>query len=212
MNPDLTHHSSLITHHFSLTRHFFFAFAFCTVLLAAPLFPASAEEPAPFHEATRLLEEEVRLSARPQLYLLLDLPDRALIVKSHGMELRRFPIEAWSVSHESELRRLFKLQARPSVPRPKAVPGQDPTLDPIELRHMPMAFELNFDPNLTILVTPPWEDQPWLWIKTMLRDWYQRTRHPMMTHIRLVLRTEAGQSLAWVLLDGIALLVKPPQE
>src|SRR6185436_3985659 len=83
-------------------------FAFCTVLLAAPLFPAGAEEPAPVHEATRLLEEEVRLSARPQLYLLLDLPARVLIVKSHGMELRRFPIEAWSVSHESELRRLFK--------------------------------------------------------------------------------------------------------
>ena len=159
-------------------------------------------------ESTRVLEEEVRLSSRPQLYLLLDLPARLLFIKSHAMELFRLPVEAWSVSDERGIGRTFTLRTRPAVPRQKAVPGQDPTLEPIELRHMPMSYELLLDPNLTMFVTPSWRERPELWMRTFLQDWYQRIRHPNMIHLRLVLAPESARSLAWSVLEGMPLVIK----
>jgi hypothetical protein len=184
-----------------------FTFTHC-LLLVATLVPAMAGDLDVVREATRVLEEEVRLSARPQLYLLLDLPARALILKSHAMELLRLPIEELSVSDERGLGRQFILRSRPDVPRQKAVPGRDPTLEPIELRHMPMKFDLLFDPNLSVLVTPSWRERPGLWIGTLLLDWYRQRRYPNMIHLRLVLAPETAQSLAWSVLDGMPLLIK----
>ena len=184
-----------------------FTFIFC-LLLIATLFSAMAGDLDGVRETTRVLEEEVRLSARPQLYLLLDLPARTLILKSHAMELLRLPIEDLSVSDERGLGRQFILRSRPEVPRQKAVPGQDPTLEVIELRHMPIRFDLLFDPNLSVLVTPSWRERPVLWIGTLLLDWYRQRRYPNTIHLRLVLAPETAQSLAWSVLDGMPLLIK----
>jgi len=188
---------------FALTLVCYLAF-----LLGVLLCPASAEELEAVREATRVLEEEVRLSTRPQLYLLLKLEDRKLILKGRGVELRQLPIEEWSVSNEHELGRVFALRSRPPVPRPKTKPGKDPTLEPIEVQHMPPSFELIFDPNLAILVGPSWREQPWLWVRTTVEDWYQRVRHPETIHLRLVVAPETAQFLAWSVLEGMPLLIK----
>ena len=177
-----------------------------------PLPPANASELEAVREATRVLEEEVRLSARPQLYLLLKLDDRKLILKGRGVELRQLLIEEWSVSKENELGRVFTLRSRPPVPRPKTKPGKDPTLDPIEIQHMPLSFELAFDPNLAVLVCPSWREQPWLWARTTVEDWYQRVRHPETIHLRLVLAPETVQFIAWSVLEGMPLLIKKGQK
>ena len=47
-------------------------------------------------EATRILTEEVKLAARPQTYVIVDLVDRAVVIKGRGAELHRFPIAHWS--------------------------------------------------------------------------------------------------------------------
>ena len=47
-----------------------------------------ARDPEGLREANRVLEEEIRLAAHPQIYLLLNLPDRSIVIKGRGIELR----------------------------------------------------------------------------------------------------------------------------
>lgn len=170
-------------------------------------------------EATRVLEEEVKLSARPQLYLVLDLSERVIVIKGRGIELYRLQVVDWRASDERPLDKAFTLRARPTISRPRVVPGQDPTLDPIELRHMPVDYDLLFDPGLTVMVTPPPSERPWLWLKTVLRGWWERSRawrgatsstnsRPGPAYLRLVLSQEAAQSLAWSVTDGMPLVIR----
>ena len=170
-------------------------------------------------EASRVLEEEVRLSAHPQLYLLLDLSERVIVIKGRGIGLHRLQVADWRASDEQPLDKVFTLRARPTISRPRVVPGRDPALDPIELRHMPMDYDLLFDPGLTVMVTPPPSERPWLWLKTVLRGWWQRSRawlgatsstesRPGAAYLRLVLSQEAAQSLAWSVTDGMPLVIR----
>src|SRR5579883_2662909 len=91
-------------------------------------------------EANRLLEEEVKLASRPQIYLLLDLSEQVLSIKGRGIELHRLPVLAWRVSGGKSLSGLFRLRTRPAVDRPKAGPGKDPSLEPINLQDMPAEY------------------------------------------------------------------------
>jgi len=170
-------------------------------------------------EATRVLEEEVKLSARPQLYLVLDLAERVIVIKGRGIQLHRLQVADWRASDERLLDKAFTLRARPPIIRPKVVPGRDPTLDPIELRHMPVDYDLLFDPGLTVMVTPPPSERPWLWLKTVLRGWWDGSRArrgvPSSTepqagaaYLRLVLSQEVAQSLAWSVTDGMPLVIR----
>ena len=59
--------------------------------------------PAALQEATRVLEEEIKLAARPQTYVVIDLEAKAILIKSRGVELHHLPIESWSASHLSQL-------------------------------------------------------------------------------------------------------------
>ncbi len=59
-----------------------------------------ARDPEGLREANRVLEEEIKLAAHPQIYLLLNLPDRSIVIKGRGIELRRLPIRAWQAMEE----------------------------------------------------------------------------------------------------------------
>lgn len=75
--------------------------------------------PAALEEATRVLEEEIKLAARPQTYVLIDLEAKAVLIESRGVELHHLPIESWSASHLSQLATAFRLRERPPVNRRK---------------------------------------------------------------------------------------------
>jgi hypothetical protein len=189
------------------------------LLLAAGSFtrPCLAGEVESVQEAARVLEEEIKLAARPNLYLVLDLGEGMLFLKGRGLELYRFPLLDWHTPDETQLGRLFTLRARPPVSRPKAVPGRDP----VELRHMPVQYDLLFDPPLLVLVAPSASERPWLWARNLLREWRARglgfggaktlaDPEASPTLLRLTLSQETAQSLAWSLTDGMALLIKRP--
>lgn len=190
------------------------------VLALAPFVPqALAGELEAAREATRVLEEELKLAARPQLYLVLDLSAHTLVIKGRGIELHRLAVAGWRAADQAKLVKVFVLRARPAISRPKALPGQDPTLDPIELRHMPVHYDLPFDPDLTVMVSPPPSERPWLWLRAVLRDWWQRSRAwrgsapvpgapPAGASLHLMLSQEAAQSLAWSLTDGMPLVIR----
>lgn len=170
-------------------------------------------------EANRILEEEIKLAAHPQIYLLLDLPDRSITIKGRGVKLSRLPIVAWQAVEERAMAGVFRLRARPQVVRPKAAPQDDPAQDPIELKDMPAAYELLFDPTLTVTVVPPLQERPWLWAKSLMRDcwtgiasWIRssnaKDQKATSPFLRLTLSVDAAQSLAWSVTDGMPLLIR----
>lgn len=180
---------------------------------------SQASDPDVLREANRVLEEEIKLAAHPQIYLLLDLPDRSITIKGRGVKLSRLPIVAWQAVEERAMAGVFRLRARPPVVRPKAAPPDDPAQDPIELKDMPAAYELLFDPTLAVMVVPPPQERPWLWAKSLMRDswtkiasWIRSTaatdEKAISPCLRLTLSVEAAQSLAWSVTDGMPLLIR----
>jgi hypothetical protein len=178
-----------------------------------------AHNPEGLREANRVLEEEIKLAAHPQIYLLLNLPDRSIVIKGRGIELRRLPIRAWQAMEERAMVGVFRLRGRPQVARPKAAPLDDPAQDPIELKDMPAAYELLYDPTLAVTVAPPFQERPWLWAMGLMRDswtetvsWIRSTAAPdenaSSPCLRLTLSVEAAQSLAWSVTDGMPLLIR----
>ena len=192
------------------------------VLLSVSVVSAHAAIPEPSNsaaiiEANRLLEEEVKLAARPQVYMVLDLTAQVLVIKSRGLELNRLPIAAWRRVGDGPLSGVFRLRTRPSVSRPKAAPADEASVTAIELQHMPDRYTLMFDPGLVIRVGRSAREQPWPWIKERALEWWSylsdvigiRASHNEAPAVRLYLTVtqETAQSLAWTMTDGMPLIV-----
>ena len=77
------------------------------LLLCVSVSPGWAAEPDAFpdlnihnagavREASRVLEEELKLAARPQTYVVIDLAPGAISIKGRGVQLHRMMISRWS--------------------------------------------------------------------------------------------------------------------
>jgi hypothetical protein len=187
---------------------------------AAASMPPSPIDPQRLVEVTRYLEDEVKLAARPQVYLVLDPFDRAILVKSRGLELHRFPVLDWRGPDPHRLAGVFQLKARPPVSRPKAAPVDDPEqLEIIELKDMPSAYELHMEPGLLIVIAPPAADHPVVWALSQVREWWWRLLAALhvggrtsVPRIRLTLDDEAARSLAWSVTEQMPLLIGRTRE
>ncbi|WP_447978812.1 hypothetical protein [Candidatus Nitrospira bockiana] len=196
----------------------------CCIVVAALLGPSWAADPradpAAIAQSNRLLEEELKLAARPHLYLVLDLTSAAVLIKGRGLELQRIPIEEWTIIEGAPVAGVYRLRSRPAVTRPKAAAADDAAFSAIELTDMPDSYELYFEPGLLIAVSAPWRERPWPWIKHRLGGWWTRLRAaagfapgdapPIGVRIHLSLRQEAAQSLAWSVVDGMPLITDSP--
>lgn len=205
---------------------------FCAVLvlLLTSSIPGHAGEPPSFpgldlhnqasvQEATRVLEEELRLAARPQTYLLLDLVARTLQIKGRGVELHRITITAWSATALSELKGPHRLIARPPVVRRKIDPTASAEQDPISLADMPIDYALSFTPPLSIDVVPIVEEGLFHWIRARGQIWWRDLKDSWSTdgpatspYLRLEVSAGQAQSLAWSMVDGMALVVRKPTD
>jgi len=209
------------------------SFARLLVLLVSPLVfvpPAWAAEtenvlavditdPAALQEATRILGEEVKLAARPQTYIIVDLVDRALVIKGRGAELHRLPIQQWTGLRLAEASTAFRLQARPPVTRRKIAPATGAEQPPVSLDDMPTDFTLTFAPSFSLAVHPSASDDFWHWLRftarewwVWVRDWTRRlaTGEELPTHptLHLTLTPLHAKSLAWTVTEGMPFLVR----
>lgn len=175
--------------------------------------------PAALQEATRVLEEEVKLAARPQTYVLIDLAANVLVIKGRGVELHRIPIESWSASHLAQLTSLYRLNERPAVNRRKIDPAVGAEQDPISLADMPTAFALHFSPPLVMLVFSR-PDNPWQWTLQRGGTWWRRLRawegffwmkdQSSSPVLDLTVSVEQAQSLAWTVTENMPFLLRRP--
>jgi hypothetical protein len=190
------------------------------VSTAAPAWSVQQEgsDPRFLSEANRLLEAEVTLASRPQIYLLVELPQKVIFVKSRGVELHRIPVVGWRRSGEGSLTGVFYLTARPSVIRPKAGPADEGSPPVIEVGDMPKEYDLVLSRGVIIRIAPPAHEEPWLWAKSRLREWWTLVKGALQIPsgektigpgLRLILSRDAAQSLAWSAADGMAILIVP---
>ena len=174
---------------------------------------------AMLQEATRVLEEEVKLAARPQTYVLIDLAANVILIKGRGVELHRIPLESWSVSHLAQLMNAYRLRERPPVNRRKIDPVDGAEQDPISLADMPTTFTLQFSPPLRILVFSNTDGNPWQWTMQRGRAWWRRLtlwgnilwtgdQPPPPPSLDLTVSSENAQSLAWTVIEGMPVLIR----
>jgi hypothetical protein len=196
-----------------------YAFFFPSVVLARETVHERIDGTTAIIEANRLLEEELKVAARPQIYMVLDSVAKVILIKSRGIELHRLPIAAWRQAGKGSLTAVFRLRARPSVNRPKATPpdSTNASVTAIELQHMPDRYDLVFDPGLIISIGQSARERPWAWVKDMVEELWSRLSNVlgMTVHangattvrIHLTLEQEIAQSLAWTMTDGMPLII-----
>lgn len=183
------------------------------------------DDPAALREATRVLEEELKLAARPQTYLLLDLPAREIRIKGRGVDLHRMAIVKWAASAPLRLTGTFRLISRPPVARRKIDPSSTTEQEPISLVDMPTDYPLSFVPGLKLeiqslreegLVQRTLASAAQVWQR--LKAWGSSLASPSDEHsqeepcLALTLSIDQAQSLAWSTVDGMALIIRRPSE
>jgi hypothetical protein len=171
-------------------------------------------------EATRVLEEEVKLAARPQTYILIDLATKIIHIKGRGVDLHQIPIIAWASNSPDNLKGIHKLTTRPAVVRRKIEPGAGVEQEPISVADMPVDYVLTFTPTLTITVVPSaaennllkgvlflgkaWWRQTKTWAGTVFSDQSSKQNG----QLQLTVSGDHAQSLAWSLVDGMAAVIR----
>ncbi len=176
-------------------------------------------DPGAVREASRVLEEELKLAARPQTYVIIDLAFGAIHIKGRGVELHRLAIARWSAAGTTAMTGTFRLHARPSVARRKVDPRITVEQEPISLADMPVQYPLSFVPSLTVEVHPAATDHPWLWSLASSRIWWRQMKEwrawlsdpgPPQPYLELTLSAEQAQSFAWSLVDGMPVVIRRP--
>lgn len=171
-------------------------------------------------EATRVLEDEVKLAARPQTYILIDLATKIIHIKSRGIDLHQIPIISWASNSPDHLKGIHKLMTRPAVVRRKIEPGAGAEQEPISVADMPVDYVLIFPPTLTITVVPSAaEDNLLRGALFLSKAWWRQTKTWAGTvfsnqsskqngQLQLTLSGGHSQSLAWSLVDGMAVVIR----
>lgn len=174
-------------------------------------------------EGSRVLEEELKLAARPQTYLLIDLVSGIIQIKARGVDLHRIPIAAWTVTELPRLTGTFRLTARPPVVRRKIDPSATTEQEPISLSDMPTEYRLSFTPAMTMDIESADAQGTTGWIHAtsrkawkQFRAWKQRLAGVQSpgeaSTISLTLSSEQAQSLAWSTVDGMPVVIRRPSE
>jgi hypothetical protein len=180
-------------------------------------------DPVALQEGSRVLEEELKLAARPQTYLLIDLVSEVIQIKARGVDLHRLPIAAWTVTELPRLTGTFRLTARPPVVRRKIDPSAMTEQEPISLSDMPTEYRLSFTPAMTMDVESADAQGTMGWIHATsrkvwkhVRIWRQQlggVQSPgEAPTISLTLSSEQAQSLAWSTVDGMPVVIRRPAE
>lgn len=204
---------------------------FCAVvlflfILPAPIRAADSEafpdlnlqDTAAVQEAARVLAEELKLAAKPQTYVVIDLVLNSIQIKGRGIELHRIPLAGWSATSTMGMTGTFRLLARPAVVRRKIDPASTVEQEPISLADMPVQYEVSFLPSMILEVLPAARDRPLLWSLASGRMWWRQLQSwgsawlpaagPSEPYLQVTVSAEQAQSFAWALVDGMPFVIR----
>lgn len=208
-------------------------------LTLLPLFfvaGVGADELSDLQNENLLLNAELQLAKAAKMYIVLDLPGKAVLFKAGGVELKRLPIEHSRVAGVGAAAVLRKLTSKKAENQPKrklvvilteeelkAAPAPAPGTDglvALEIVDMPELYQLEFDDGLSLTVkAPPAGDfktkATRYWQDTMdsVKAWYQALQNKMRgeagsPQIALNLTGPDARQLYWSFDEGMAFLVK----
>jgi len=199
---------------------------------------AFAQSSAELKSRNRLLESELALAKANGSYVVIDLAGKAISLKARGMTLKkwdigrsrswgkRIPMKTLKLKMKSALRPPQRTNITPgkedAKPSDSASPAasKEPDLGILELRDMPLHYDLVFDDAIRVSVRPRTKkfgasmvnfakSVGWylgLPLKTIVRTIFKKP----FTEISIIFKSEKdAQELYWAYLDGHQTIIIP---
>jgi hypothetical protein len=209
-------------------RFIFILICLCNALLAAA--SVSANDILDLSNENELLESELALAQKAQVYFIFNLKDKKIYIKTRGASMRELSIDqvkGWnlptSVKPHPLLKKssLFKPRREDIKPQEKETAITDKfEIDALELDDMPSRFNLILDDGVVITVRPrPGGILSYLETRGSSLGWY--ISRPLLTlwgflgkrpHSSLYISMEKtdAQSLYWSFYEGSQCIIYKP--
>jgi hypothetical protein len=182
-------------------------------------------------ENNRLLESELKLAKKTQLYFILNLKEKKIYFKCRGITLRELDIEKvklWGQSpdlkHYALVKKstLFKPERKEIKPEDKEKDDGNFELDALELDDMPANFSMVLDEGINISVRQKPEGffsglrsiysyTAWHITRPLITIWNTVQKKPF-TSIYITLSKKDAQSLYWSFYEGLVSIIYYPQD
>ncbi len=176
----------------------------------------------------QLLESELKLTTKPNIYFVFNLKDKKVYIKAHGTTLRELQVnkvEYWGDNIPLKPLFLSKKSTFFKPKREKIKPGNNKEnerfeIEALELEDMPSSYMLCMDESIFIAVRSRPESFiarlcnigysfKWHFSRPLLALWYSLKRKPFIA-IEVVLDKKSTQALYWSFSEGTRCIIYPP--
>ncbi|MEW6109526.1 MAG: hypothetical protein AB1632_10230 [Nitrospirota bacterium] len=176
----------------------------------------------------RLLEAELKLARKPDIYFVFNLKDKIIRIRSRGILLRGLVIQDvkyWGSPLSDKPYLLLKKSTFLKPGREKIKPGEskekdDFEIDALELDDMPSKYVLSMDGGLSISVKPA-TGGVISWLCNVYYSAKRKISRPLFMFwnavlgkpyiaVDIVLDGKEARALYWSLSEGAACIVYPP--
>lgn len=183
-------------------------------------------------EKRLLLQAELQLAKKTDIYFVLHLKENKIYIKARGVILRELEIRQNRFWGQGEAVKLYVLAAKKTSDEPKRdeikpetikkdepvpIPSTPPEVKALELPDMPSSFKLMFDNNFVISVKPGDKmlssisnSLSWYISQPMLTVWYAIKSRPYGA-LNLMLNENDARALYWSIHEGAGVLIYNPQ-
>ena len=199
------------------------------LFIALIVVPASAgDDKERYIRENRLLEEELALARKPDIYFVFNLKEKMAYIKARGIHLRELQINdfhCWGSPVSGNGYRLRKKSTFFKPGREMIKPGESKEKDnfkieALELADMPSRYTLVFDGGVRILIRPSTEGivsgignifytSMRFFIRPISMLWYALRGKPYSA-IDMVLDKNDAKAVYWSLSEGSGAIIYPP--
>ena len=191
--------------------------------------PASAgDDEERYIRENRLLEEELALARKPDIYFVFNLKEKMAYIKARGISLSELQMRdshCWGSPVSGNVYRLIKKSTFLKPGREIIKPGESKEKDnfkieALELADMPSRYTLVFDGGVRIWIRPSTEGivsgagnifyaLPRFFSRPISRLWYA-LRGKAYTAIDIALDKNDARAVYWSISEGSGAIIYPP--
>lgn len=200
----------------------------CNALFAAAR--VSADDILDLRHENELLESELALARKAQVYFIFNLKDKNIYLKTRGASMRELPINqvrGWNLPASVKPHPLVKKSSKFKPRREEIYPGGKETattdtfeIDALELADMPSRYNLILDDNVVITVQPKpggilsylensGYSLGWYISRPLLTLWGALAKRPH-SYLYISMEKTDAQSLYWSFYEGSQCIIYNP--